>query len=101
MGHRKVPAPVPAGLKEDAPNTPGTVGAGHRFGETLGALSGDREDVLLVSSRYPSTGSVYVASNRALSDGAGNNVEVSRGWVPGQGGIPATGARRFGWSVSN
>ena len=82
-----LPLSFPGTLTEDAPGTAGAVGAGHQFGLALGALSGQRENILTISSVYDARGSVYV-----LTDASG--IEP-RSWVA------AAGAGRFGWSVTN
>lgn len=83
----------PPTITENAPGTPGSVRAGNQFGRSLGALPGQREHILTISSVFAGSGSVYV-----LSDGSSL---PPRSWIPGVGGIPAAGAHHFGWSVSN
>jgi len=77
----------PTAYTENAPGTAGSVGTDNHFGRTLGALSGRTEHLLTISSPYALRGSVYV-----LSDGDR---------VPARSWVPAAGAQRFGWSVSN
>jgi len=74
-------------LDESAPRTPGAVGTGNRFGRSLGALAGQSENLLTISSVYAGQGSVFV-----LSDGAG---------VPARSWVPTSPAGRFGWVVTN
>lgn len=87
------PLQFPASITENAAGTPGSVGTSNQFGRVLGALFGQQENILTISSVFAGSGSVYV-----LSDGSG---VAPRGWIPGRGGIPAAGPARFGWSVSN
>jgi hypothetical protein len=81
------PVTYPASITENAPGTAGSVGTGHHFGRTLGSLSGRAEHLLTISSPYALRGSVYVLSDRSR--------------VPARSWVPAAGARRFGWAVSN
>jgi hypothetical protein len=80
----------PVAYTENSPGTPGNVAAHDRFGLTLGSVTGVREDIGTISSPYHGVGSVFVLG-----------YDDTRAWVPGQGGIPATGAGRFGWSLSS
>ncbi|MBA3529112.1 MAG: hypothetical protein H0T91_07380 [Propionibacteriaceae bacterium] len=72
---------------ENANGTAGALGAGNQFGRSLAALSGQSEDLLTISSVYAGTGYVYVLS--------GEPDAAPRSWVP------AAGAGRFGWAVTN
>jgi hypothetical protein len=81
------PLRFPPALDENTPGTPAAVGTGHRFGRSLGALSGQSENLLTISSVYADQGSVYV-----LTDGAG---------LPPRSWLPTSTPGRFGWSVSN
>jgi hypothetical protein len=81
---------------ENSAGTPGTVAAGNRFGLALAGMAGVREDLWAVSSPYQRTGTVFLASTPATTTGP----QTFRSWVPGQGGIPAVGSGRWGWSVS-
>lgn len=81
------PVTYPASVTENAPGTAGSVGTDNHFGRTLGSLSGGAEHLLTIASPYALRGSVYV-----LSDG-------SR--IPARSWVPAAGAQRFGWAVSN
>lgn len=74
---------------ENAKGTPGTVAAGNRFGLTLSQNEGVAEKILMVSSPYQGSGSVFVVDTRG----------GTRSWVPGRGGVPASSGR-FGWSVA-
>jgi hypothetical protein len=76
-----------AAVDEDTPGTPATVGTGHRFGRSLGALSGQSENLLTISSVYAGQGSVYVLTDRA--------------GLPPRSWLPTSASGRFGWSVSN
>lgn len=82
------PLQFPASITENAAGTPGSVGTSNQFGRVLGALFGQQENILTISSVFAGSGSVYV-----LSDGSG---VAPRGWIPGRGGIPAAGPARFG-----
>jgi hypothetical protein len=76
-----------ATLTENAPGTAGSIGTDNRFGQSLGSLSGQSENIMTISSPYARRGSVYV-----LTDGTGR---PPRSWVA------VAGAARFGWAVSN
>ena len=75
-------------ITEQSLGAGGVVGGGHRFGRSVGALTGQSENILTISSPYAGHAAVYV-----LSDG--NDVEPRR-WL-GKGVLGS----RFGWAVSN
>jgi hypothetical protein len=76
-----------ATLTENAPGTAGSIGTDNRFGQSLGSLSGQSENIMTISSPYARRGSVYV-----LTDGTG---------LPPRSWVARAGAARFGWAVSN
>ncbi|GAA1853834.1 FG-GAP repeat protein [Microlunatus capsulatus] len=79
-------------ITEDARGTASSVGSGHRFGRSLGSLSGRAENILTVSSPYVGRGYVYVLSDAELPEG---------GRVPARSWVASAGAERFGWSTTN
>jgi hypothetical protein len=79
-------------ITQNSAGVPGTVKANSLFGSALAAMDGTREDVLAMSAPNQGVGSVFLRSN------VGSAV-TTRSWVPGAGGIPSTGASRFGSSI--
>ena len=74
-------------ITESTSGTVGAVGTGHQFGRSLGALTGQSENILTISSVFTAADSVYVLSDVT-------NI-FPRSWLAGPGGA------RFGWAVSN
>lgn len=79
-------------ITEDARGTVASVGSGHRFGQSLGSLSGRAEDILTISSPHVGRGYVYVLSDASLPEG---------GQAPARSWVASAGAARFGWSITN
>lgn len=75
---------------ESTAGTPGALTKDHRFGLALGAMHGQTENLITVSSPYDRGGSVFVVGGK-----------TTRSWVPGTGGIPASTSGTFGWSVAS
>jgi hypothetical protein len=80
-------------ITQNSAGVPGTVTANSLFGSALAAMRGTNEDVLAMSSPHQGAGSVFVQS-------VVGSTLAGRGWVPGAGGIPSTGASRFGSSIA-
>jgi hypothetical protein len=79
-------------ITEDARGTAASVGTRHRFGRSLGSLSGRAENILTIASPYVGRGYVYVLSDATLPEG---------GRVPARSWVASAGADRFGWSITN
>ncbi len=80
-------------ITEDARGTAASVGTGHRFGRSLGTVSGRAENILTIASPYVGRGYVYVLSDATLPDEGGT--------VPARSWVASAGAGRFGWSITN